>query len=119
MTLPSSADVLGPFLLLGLLLRLGGGRKLQHRCVLTFLKMGQKNLLAVRHFKDIVMNIRLVLVLLPEDGCREPALNAVAFARDRAGKLIGAKPSDLVSIKIRPEGLGPCSHRPLPRSLPN
>jgi hypothetical protein len=82
MTLPSSADVLGPFLLLGLLLRLGGGRKLQHRCVLTFLKMGQKNLLAVWHFKDIVMNIRLVLVLLPEDGCREPALNAVAFARD-------------------------------------
>ena len=43
MTFPSSADVLGPFLLLGLLLRLGGGRKLQHRCVLTFLKMGQKN----------------------------------------------------------------------------
>ena len=28
------------------------------------------------------MNIRLVLVLLPENGCREPALNAVAFARD-------------------------------------
>ena len=100
MTLPSSADVLGPFLHLSLLLRLGGGRKLQHRCVLTFLKMGQKNLLAVQHFKDIVMNIRLVFVLLPEDGCREPALNAVAFARDPT-KLDGLSKASSVPGRIQ------------------
>jgi hypothetical protein len=77
-----SADVLGPPLLLGLFLGLWGGRKLQHRRSLTFLELGQKKLLAVRHFKDIVMDIRLILVPLPEDGSREPALDAVAFARD-------------------------------------
>jgi hypothetical protein len=46
---------------------------------LTFRKFGQKDLLTVRHFKDIVMDIRLVLVPLPKDGSREPALDAVAF----------------------------------------
>ena len=51
-----SADVLGPLLLLGLLLCLGGGWELQHCCVLTFRKFGQKDLLTVRHFKDIVMH---------------------------------------------------------------
>jgi hypothetical protein len=51
------------------------------RLILTFLKKGQKNLLAVRHFKDIVMDIRLVLVPLPENGSREPALDAPAFVR--------------------------------------
>jgi hypothetical protein len=74
-----SADVLGPLLLLGLLLCLGGGWELQHCWVLTFRKFGQKNLLTVRHFKDIVMDIWLVLVLLSEDGGSELALDALTF----------------------------------------
>jgi hypothetical protein len=74
-----SADVLGPLLLLGLLLCLGDGWELQHRCILTFRKFGQKNLLTVRHFKDIVMDIWLVLVLLSKDGGRELALDALTF----------------------------------------
>jgi len=94
MTVPSSANVHGPRLLFGLLLRLGSGRKLQHCRILTFLKLGQKNLLTVWHFKDIVMNIRLVLVLLPEDSGREPALDAVAFARDPT------KPDGFVESKL-------------------
>ena len=52
---------------------------MQHCCILTFLKLGQKNLLAVRHFKDIVMDIRLILVPLPEDSGRELALDTLAF----------------------------------------
>src|SRR5215471_9163995 len=79
-----SAGVLGPLLLGGFLSRLGTGGDLQHCRILTFVKMGQKNLLAVRHFKDIVMNIRLVLVPLPEDSGREPALDALAFVRGPA-----------------------------------
>jgi hypothetical protein len=74
-----SADVLGPLLLLGLLLCLGGGWELQHCCALIFRKFGQKDLLTVRHFKDIVMDIWLVLVLLSEDSGRELALDALAF----------------------------------------
>jgi hypothetical protein len=74
-----SADVLGPLLLLGLLLCLGGGWELQHCCVLTFRKFGQKNLLTVRHFEDIMMDIWLVLVLLSEDGGSELALDALTF----------------------------------------
>ena len=57
----------GPRLLLGFPFRPGSCGKLQHRCGLAFLKMGQKNLLAVRHFQDIVMDAWLVLVPLPED----------------------------------------------------
>ena len=83
-TLPLSASELGPLLLLGFLFRPGRGWKLQHCCILTSLKMGQKNLLAVRHFKDIMMDIRLVLVPLPEDSGREPALDALAFVRGPA-----------------------------------
>src|SRR6516225_11223202 len=78
-TLPVSAGELGPLLLLGLLLCLGGGWELQHCCVLTFRKCGQKDLLTVRHFKDIVMDIWFVLVLLSEDGGRELALDALTF----------------------------------------
>src|SRR6516162_10417421 len=74
-----SADVLGPLLLLGLLLCLGGGWELQHCCVLTFRKCGKKNLLTVRHFKDIVVDIWLVFILFSEDGGRELALDALTF----------------------------------------
>jgi hypothetical protein len=42
-------------------------------------KFGQKDLLTVRHFKDIVMDIWFVLVLLSEDGGRELALDALAI----------------------------------------
>jgi len=57
----------------GALLRCGFGivarrrRQLQHRRGLAFLDMCQKNPLAVRHFQDIVMYVRLILVALPED----------------------------------------------------
>ena len=74
-----SADVLGPLLLLGLRLCLGGGWELQHCCVLTFGEFGQKDLLTVRHLKDIVVDIRFVLVLLSENGGRELALDALAI----------------------------------------
>ena len=67
-----SAGVRGPLLLVGFLLCPGSRWKLQHCCSLAFLEMGQRNLLAVRHFQDIVMDIRLVLVPLPEDRGREP-----------------------------------------------
>src|SRR5437588_3907368 len=75
-----SAGVRGPLLLVGFLLCPGSRGKLQHRCGLAFLERGQKNLLAVRHFQDIVMDIRLVLVPLPEDRGREcfDALGLVA-----------------------------------------
>ena len=55
-----SADVLGPLLLVGFLFGLGSGRKLQDCCILTFLEMSQKHLLAVWHFKHIVMDVRAV-----------------------------------------------------------
>jgi len=42
-------------------------RQLQHRRGLAFLDMCQKNLLAVRHFQDIVMHVWLILVALTED----------------------------------------------------
>jgi hypothetical protein len=41
-----SADVLGPLLLVGFLFGLGSGWKLQDCCILTFLEMSQKHLLA-------------------------------------------------------------------------
>ena len=97
-----SADVLGPPLLFGLLLRLGVGWKLQHCCVLTFLKMSQKNLLAVGHLEDIVMDTRLVLVLLAEDGSREPALNAPVFVTG---------PSELDGLIERKLGTGKNTNR--------
>jgi hypothetical protein len=63
----SSAGVFGALLLFGFSVGPGRGRQLQHRCRLAFFEMGQQNLLAVRHFQDIVMHARLVLVALPED----------------------------------------------------
>jgi len=57
----------GALLLLGFQFRLGSGRELQHGCGLAFFEMGEKDLLAVRHFQDIVMHARRVLVPLPED----------------------------------------------------
>ena len=99
-----SADVLGPLLLLGLLLCLGGGWELQHCCVLTFRKFGQKDLLTVRHFKDIVMDIWLVLVLLSEDGGRELVLDAAMFARSTdstlEGQFVGLKNSRASTVRM-------------------
>jgi hypothetical protein len=48
--------------------------------MLTFLKIGQKNLLARRHFKDIVMGERPILVGLSKDGDRKPAIDASVYA---------------------------------------
>jgi hypothetical protein len=74
-----SAGILGALLFLGFRFRRGSGWKLKDGRILTFLQCGQKNLLAVGHFKDIVMDTRLVLVPLPEDRGREPALDVLAF----------------------------------------
>src|SRR5262249_25487385 len=62
-----SPGVFGSLLLFGFRFRSRSGRQLQHRCRLTFLETGQQDLLAVRHFQDVVMDARLVLVSLPED----------------------------------------------------
>ena len=79
-----SAGVRGPLLLVGFLLCPGSRWKLQHCCSLAFLEMGQRNLLAVRHFQDIVMDIRLVLVPLPEDRGREPSMPLASSADQRS-----------------------------------
>ena len=74
-----SADVLGPLLLVGFRFGLGSGWKLQDCCILTFLEMSQKHLLAVWHFKHIVMDVRLILGPLPEDSRRELVLEPLAL----------------------------------------
>lgn len=63
----ASAGVFGALLLFGFRFGARRGRELQHRCLLAFFELRQQNLLAVRHFQDIVMDMRLVLVALPED----------------------------------------------------
>jgi len=66
-----SAGVFGPLLLFGFGFCPRSRRKLKHCCSLAFLKLGQKDLLAVRQFQDIVMDAWLVLVPLPEDRGRK------------------------------------------------
>lgn len=69
----ASAGVFGALLLFGFRFGARRGRELQHRCLLAFFELRQQNLLAVRHFQDIVMDMWLVLVALPEDRSGELA----------------------------------------------
>jgi hypothetical protein len=62
--------------------------------MLTFLKIGQKNLLARRHFKDIVMGERPILVGLSKDGDRKPTIDASVYA------ISTTKPDGLVEGKL-------------------
>ena len=101
-----SADVLGPLLVLGFLFGLGSGWKLQDCCILTFLEMSQKHLLAVWHFKHIVMDVRPILVPLPEDSRRELALEALTLVIGPT-KLYG-----LVETKFGAEYKRPLRHQP-------
>ena len=48
--------------------------------MLTFLKISQKNLLARRHFKGIVMGERPILVGLSKDSDRKLAIDASVYA---------------------------------------
>jgi hypothetical protein len=69
-----SADVLGPLLLVGFLFGLGSGWKLQDCCILTFLEMSQKHLLAVWH--TLVLGDRVVEIAhLANQGASRTSLN--------------------------------------------
>ena len=69
-TVCKSTDVRNP--LLGFHFGCGNGlcRKLKYRRLLTFIKLGQQHHLSIGKFQRIMMSVGLVLVDLPEDGCR-------------------------------------------------
>ena len=102
----SSAGVFGARLLFGFGVGPGRGRKLQHGCRLAFFEMGQQDLLAVRHFQDVVMHARLVHVDLTII-CERPRVGPHRAAmRARLAELTGL-PLARISIKGKTtEGLG-------------